>query len=531
MTPNGNDRAAALKGATLAFKNQPGLSIEVRSTEPEVDEDIALIAATREFGAKRRQIEHRQESSDTEDYDSELAVGAKQLKRSPSIDTQAGLVGDRIRQFSLKAADLAVDRQEQRRSISLRRSRNEIDTHYIAAKLAAEREKTVRPASADPAAQLQPIVTRSGVTILPRDRKRDGSVKPARRRPSEAHSLSSASRYDDDSHDGRQPRRIDQNGTPDDSKVIRTPHVRPTHSTNSLITLYDRHRTLASSRERLKPPPNPQIPSANHERPPKLPCRPKPTSQATSPSKDSSTDKEVTTRPALPHREVSKESHKSINDSLQGAVVASNLAEARARDAPPRPPPPRRSGYDRPPSPTKIAFKQTLREEETDDIDELKRLKRYKKHHLINKHPHKHSEGTKKRWRDTITERERKRYAGVWAANQGLWIVFDNHEKRINPSEKILNALPEGVSPETMVLNIVVQDIWSRSRLSQDTLSSIWDLVSHTANGMLSREEFVVGMWLIDQCLKGRKLPIKVSQSVWASSQTFANLNTRPNRR
>ena len=33
--------------------------------------------------------------------------------------------------------------------------------------------------------------------------------------------------------------------------------------------------------------------------------------------------------------------------------------------------------------------------------------------------------------------------------------------------------------------------------------------------GRLTKEEFVVGLWLIDGRLKGKKLPVKVSDSVW----------------
>ncbi|KAK2060108.1 hypothetical protein LY76DRAFT_569424 [Colletotrichum caudatum] len=38
------------------------------------------------------------------------------------------------------------------------------------------------------------------------------------------------------------------------------------------------------------------------------------------------------------------------------------------------------------------------------------------------------------------------------------------------------------------------------------------------SKGMLGKAEFVVGMWLIDQRLRGRKIPAKVSASVWDSA-------------
>lgn len=126
--------------------------------------------------------------------------------------------------------------------------------------------------------------------------------------------------------------------------------------------------------------------------------------------------------------------------------------------------------------------------------------------HLIHKHPHKHHEGDRKRWRREVTEKERKRYEGVWASNKGLLIPpgrGNGGERRPQPAE--------------MVLNLVVREIWSRSRLPAAILGQVWELVDHQRVGLLTKEEFVVGMWLIDQQLKGHKLPTKVPESVWDS--------------
>lgn len=98
-----------------------------------------------------------------------------------------------------------------------------------------------------------------------------------------------------------------------------------------------------------------------------------------------------------------------------------------------------------------------------------------------------------------MTERERRRYEGVWAANKGLLLAA---------------TLPNNVS------NLVVRDLWTRSRLPQHELEAIWDLVAPRTQppaSSLSKEEFVVGMWLIDQRLKGRKVPVRVSETVWSS--------------
>jgi hypothetical protein len=111
--------------------------------------------------------------------------------------------------------------------------------------------------------------------------------------------------------------------------------------------------------------------------------------------------------------------------------------------------------------------------------------------------------GDRKRWRDAVTERERKRYEGLFASNRGL-------------------LLPSEMSDQ--ISNVVVRDLWLRSRLPSSELETIWNLViagepeqPATPKTSLSKEEFVVGLWLIDQRLKGRKLPVKVSGTVWTS--------------
>ena len=140
---------------------------------------------------------------------------------------------------------------------------------------------------------------------------------------------------------------------------------------------------------------------------------------------------------------------------------------------------------------------------EEDESDKYKR-KGTRVMGMRRKHPNKHHEGTRKRWRDTITERERKRYEGVWAANKGLYIPRLAH-----PSIDDTSQLDE--------CNLVTKEIWTRSRLPDHELEEVWYLVDNSNLGKLRREEFVVGMWLIDQRLKGRKLPTKVSESVWGS--------------
>lgn len=270
------------------------------------------------------------------------------------------------------------------------------------------------------------------------------------------------------------------------------------------------------------------IPSNQRQTPP---SKPKPLPEEVNSSSDdsfvSASDYKPSFRAELndqQRRRLTSASAVSVNsiatiDSMANAIVASSLASSRAASpsrlslhgsllAPP-PPPTRRSPHrghifhvqkdSRTPSPQKHSgLRSTLRKPKSkEEIDEGEK-RRTKKAHLMKKHPNKHHEGDRKRWRDQITERERKRYEAVWASNKGFYVP----------------SLPNA---ENMVCNLVVRDIWSRSRLHPDVLEEVYSLVDRNYHGYLDKEGFVVGLWLIDQRLKGRKLPIRVSESVWHS--------------
>lgn len=155
---------------------------------------------------------------------------------------------------------------------------------------------------------------------------------------------------------------------------------------------------------------------------------------------------------------------------------------------------------------------------------------------------------------DGILESERKRYEGVWASNKGLYMdkvvtrlvgVDYNKDyggeselrKNFDPlllAAKLSTAAEEAASentenhiierhnlkhadPHELIHGLVVKQIWERSGLPPETLSQIWDLVDFRKDGTLNKIEFLVGMWLVDQCLYGRKLPKKVEELVWSS--------------
>ncbi|PKY03603.1 hypothetical protein P168DRAFT_319068 [Aspergillus campestris IBT 28561] len=240
-------------------------------------------------------------------------------------------------------------------------------------------------------------------------------------------------------------------------------------------------------------------------------------------------------RSNLSSTSLSGESRVMDEETLSDAIVASSLAarHSQARKVPPAPPPQRRPGArpilqlqapgqrDRstPISPAG-SLRQTLRSDGLDEENDEHSHHHHHHHkpHFIHKHPHRHHEGDRKKWRGEVTEKERKRYEGVWAANKGLLIPA---KEQMNSSDRY----PPDASE--MVANVIVRDIWSRSRLPRRTLQEIWDLVDRQDIGLLTREEFVVGMWLIDQQLKGHKLPSTVPASIWDSVRDPSGINLR----
>ncbi|KAI1131501.1 hypothetical protein F5Y10DRAFT_59260 [Nemania abortiva] len=211
--------------------------------------------------------------------------------------------------------------------------------------------------------------------------------------------------------------------------------------------------------------------------------------------------------PLPPRPHVLQTSSNSRLDSLTNAIVAGSLASARATPTttkPPTPPPPRKQTPH---------MRQTLRVPRSMSEEELTGAKSPHKTKplgkLSSRKKHAHHEGARKRWREEITAHERQRYEGVWASNRGL--LLDG-----------LNAAANGlrdIDTSQLVANVVVRDIWTRSRLPVDELAEVWDLVDTQGKGALDKSQFVVGMWLIDQRLRGRKIPRKVSDSVWGSAK------------
>ncbi|KAI1777953.1 hypothetical protein F4818DRAFT_330751 [Hypoxylon cercidicola] len=237
--------------------------------------------------------------------------------------------------------------------------------------------------------------------------------------------------------------------------------------------------------------------------------------------------------PALPGRLQRTPTSNLSVDSLADAIVASSLASSRIAPSrtqaalPPKTPP-------RMPTPH---MRQTLRKPSKSDDEEGTPRARSKKSgrkrlgKLGGGNKHIHHEGARKRWREEITARERKRYEGVWASNRGLLLVpspdnspsrdsyHSHHRPSLDQASTKGKRKEEESDREQYVANVVVRDIWARSRLPFDELAEVWALVDRRGVGALDRAEFVVGMWLIDQRLRGRKIPHKVGESVWGSAR------------
>ncbi|PKK45753.1 hypothetical protein CI102_13266 [Trichoderma harzianum] len=217
-----------------------------------------------------------------------------------------------------------------------------------------------------------------------------------------------------------------------------------------------------------------------------------------------------------PHRELASQRRiangspgRTQLDNLTDAIVAGSLASTRltphntgpASLAPP--PLPKRQKSPR--------LLHTLRQPQLLDEEDDQHKKGHRA--LLRKGKHAHHEGSRKKWREEIRPRERKRYEALWASNRGILLT---DTRMMSPATSISSDLDRDVSQ--CVANVVVRELWKRSRLPPDELAEIWDLVDRGRAGMLSRAEFVVGTWLVDQRLKGRKVPAKVTDSVWGSA-------------
>ncbi|CAI4034777.1 hypothetical protein SMKI_11G2270 [Saccharomyces mikatae IFO 1815] len=123
-----------------------------------------------------------------------------------------------------------------------------------------------------------------------------------------------------------------------------------------------------------------------------------------------------------------------------------------------------------------------------------------------------------------VTDNERKRYESMWVSNRHRHLDLLSWWPTLNNESVVINTLPE----DGLILNIIVCDIWKRSNLPDSLLAEIYTKVDTRKDGTLDRKSFIVGMWLVDQCLYGRKLPNVVEQCVWDSVDRYASTTVVP---
>ncbi|SPO02940.1 uncharacterized protein DNG_05619 [Cephalotrichum gorgonifer] len=261
--------------------------------------------------------------------------------------------------------------------------------------------------------------------------------------------------------------------------------------------------TFVSASSVQSPAPSPPPSPTRSVRPPRTPTRTSNKSASTSPSR----------RPAPPPRR--NPAGASLNaTALSTAIVAGSLASSRLT-------PSNTGGGDAATTPQKHQpsprLLQTLR---TGDSDHAHRHRdeeeeKTRKNGLRGKR-HKHHEGARKRWAARVSEGQRKRYEALWASNRGLFV--EEHLSSSSPLGGAGGWARGGVDPGDYVVNVVVRELWRRSRLPDDELEEVWALVDAEGRGVLGRREFVVGTWLVDQRLRGRKIPARVGDSVWDSA-------------
>ncbi|OBA25970.1 hypothetical protein HANVADRAFT_12539, partial [Hanseniaspora valbyensis NRRL Y-1626] len=109
-----------------------------------------------------------------------------------------------------------------------------------------------------------------------------------------------------------------------------------------------------------------------------------------------------------------------------------------------------------------------------------------------------------------ITSEEKKRYEGIWVSNKNRFLEMlpqqNHHLKKIYKEEE-----------EDFMVNFVVYEIYNRSNLPPRILCQIYYMIDLKHDGTITKNSFIVGMWLIDQCLYGKKLPAVIPDLVWDS--------------
>ncbi|KAG0093291.1 hypothetical protein BGZ93_007937 [Podila epicladia] len=79
-------------------------------------------------------------------------------------------------------------------------------------------------------------------------------------------------------------------------------------------------------------------------------------------------------------------------------------------------------------------------------------------------------------------------------------------------------ALFRSVCSSECIEGTKVHGIYVRSRLDSKTLAQIWDLIDIDNAGRLSKAQFCMGLYLIDERLASGTIPLEVSDELWVSA-------------
>lgn len=138
-----------------------------------------------------------------------------------------------------------------------------------------------------------------------------------------------------------------------------------------------------------------------------------------------------------------------------------------------------------------------------------------------------------------ITSEEKKRYEAIWVSNKNRylemlpWYQSKQEKNDLESDNNCMSVESSGFNmdkeiddsihlnkedyEEDLMVNFVAYEIFNRSNLPPKVLKKIYDLIDMRHDGALNKQSFIVGMWLIDQCLYGKKLPDSVPDLVWTS--------------
>ncbi|KAG0347573.1 hypothetical protein BG004_007477 [Podila humilis] len=97
-------------------------------------------------------------------------------------------------------------------------------------------------------------------------------------------------------------------------------------------------------------------------------------------------------------------------------------------------------------------------------------------------------------------------------------LVSSEHFGMPHESRRRYEALFRSVCSSGSIEGPKVYEIYVRSRLDSKTLAQIWDLVDIDNAGKLSKAQFCMGLYLIDERLASGTIPLEVSDELWVSA-------------